>query len=440
MIDVLIVFAPKDHVLLTELEDHLKPLVLERLITIWHERKLVGGMDIVQETAKHWNTSSIILLLLSSNFMASDACYLKGLDAIAKSKEVQVVPILLKEVDWELSAFGKLIPLPKNCKAITSWHDKDAAYRDIAKGLREIIAELLAPAETNAPTPSTSVASNPNKEPAMPSNIANKLFDVFLSYNSKDRPEVKEIANQLKARGIKPWLDEWELRPGLSWQDALEKQIENIHAAAVFVGQEGIGPWQRMEMKAYLRKFVDRESPVVPVLLKDAPQKPSLPTFLQDATYVDFRKTGQDMSPIDRLIWGITGHNPANDDQDASVSHANKVMSPNVTTQTSGGGNAVGNQGERPLSAAEMRQFVDWLLACPIMQDRHSRDAVVQQLSDKISQGISRNPIDKVDVMNIARTCSYFSNGRQELVDAISWIEGDSIPVQRLREFVQRLQ
>ena len=47
-------------------------------------------------------------------------------------------------------------------------------------------------------------------------------FDVFLSHNSKDKPSVKALGTALKQRDLSVWLDEWELRPGLTWQDALE--------------------------------------------------------------------------------------------------------------------------------------------------------------------------------------------------------------------------
>jgi WD40 repeat protein len=67
-------------------------------------------------------------------------------------------------------------------------------------------------------------------------------FDVFLCHNSEDKPAVKEIGERLKEQGILPWLDEWELRPGLPWQRLLEEQIEQIKSAAVFIGQSGIGP------------------------------------------------------------------------------------------------------------------------------------------------------------------------------------------------------
>ena len=72
-----------------------------------------------------------------------------------------------------------------------------------------------------------------------------EIFDVFLCHNSDDKPAVREIAQQLVREGIKPWLDEREIRPGTSWQTALEQQIGFIKSAAVFVGDSGIGPLAR---------------------------------------------------------------------------------------------------------------------------------------------------------------------------------------------------
>ena len=133
-------------------------------------------------------------------------------------------------------------------------------------------------------------------------------FDVFLCYNSEDRARVKKIAENLKEHGILPWFDEWELRPGLPWQRALEIQIRKIKSAAVFVGKAGLGPWHHMETEAFIRQFVRRTCPVIPVLLIDAPQQPDLPVFLEGMEWVDFRQNEPD--PLERLVWGITGARP----------------------------------------------------------------------------------------------------------------------------------
>ena len=109
--------------------------------------------------------------------------------------------------------------------------------------------------------------------------------------------------------GIVPWLDEWELPPGRPWQPLLEQQMAHIKSAAVFVGSAGIGPWQEQEINGFLRQFVRRSSPVIPVLLENAPDTPALPLFLEAMTWVDFRLTDPD--PLERLVWGITGKRTA---------------------------------------------------------------------------------------------------------------------------------
>jgi TIR domain len=55
-----------------------------------------------------------------------------------------------------------------------------------------------------------------------------EVFDVFLCHNSEDKPAVREISQKLVREGIKPWLDEEQIRPGTSRQTALEQQIESI--------------------------------------------------------------------------------------------------------------------------------------------------------------------------------------------------------------------
>ena len=149
-------------------------------------------------------------------------------------------------------------------------------------------------------------------------------YDVFLCHNSKDKPEVEEIAHELIRQRIKPWLDKWELRPGLAWQSLLEEQIENIKSVAVFVGSSGLGPWQSTEMRAFLNEFVERGCPVIPVLLENSPQQPKLPIFLRGHTWVDFRT---DTEAMENLIWGITGKPPERKPKQQPVIQADDLSS-----------------------------------------------------------------------------------------------------------------
>ncbi len=123
---------------------------------------------------------------------------------------------------------------------------------------------------------------------------------------------MREIAVNLEERGLRVWLDEDELVPGRPWQEALEQVIETVRAraAAVLVGRDGLGPWEEKEMRACLSELVDRDLPVIPVLLPGAPQKPELPLFIRQNTWVDLRD-GVTGEGLDRLVWGIRGVKPS---------------------------------------------------------------------------------------------------------------------------------
>lgn len=131
-------------------------------------------------------------------------------------------------------------------------------------------------------------------------------FDVFLSHNSRDKPVVKEIAAQLRDRGLCVWLDQDELRPGFPWQERLEEGMRASRSVAVFVGADGLGAWQEPEMRAFLVRSKREELAVIPVLLPGCPDSPQLSLFLEALTWVDLRE-GVTNEGIVRLVWGITG-------------------------------------------------------------------------------------------------------------------------------------
>lgn len=140
-------------------------------------------------------------------------------------------------------------------------------------------------------------------------NKSTSKFDVFLCHNSADKEEVKKIGLWLRSQNIIPWLDEWELRPGFSWQQEIEKIMDDISCVAVFVGASGVGPWQSQETEFFIRKFVEKKCPVIPVILRSAEAQPKLPTFLHGMTWVDFRKKRPNQ--YHQLYFGITGIHPS---------------------------------------------------------------------------------------------------------------------------------
>jgi len=128
-------------------------------------------------------------------------------------------------------------------------------------------------------------------------------YDVFLSYHWPDRDAVRSIAQQLRNRGLRPWMDERQLRPGIAWQPELEEIIARVPAAAVVIGARR-GPWQTMEIHAFNQQYATRGCVIVPVMLPDA-NTADLSIFLQGLTWVNLAVPEPD--PIDQLVWGVTG-------------------------------------------------------------------------------------------------------------------------------------
>jgi GTPase SAR1 family protein len=128
-------------------------------------------------------------------------------------------------------------------------------------------------------------------------------YDVFISYHWRDKDAVRLITQQLKNRGLRPWMDERQLRPGSPWLPDLEDIIQRVPAAALIIGAKR-GPWQDKEIYAFIQQSVSRGCAIVPVLLPDA-DTADLPVFLQGLTWVNL--AAPEPNPIDQLVWGVTG-------------------------------------------------------------------------------------------------------------------------------------
>ena len=80
---------------------------------------------------------------------------------------------------------------------------------------------------------------------------------VFLSYNTKDGPVVKEIALRLRDEfGLGIWFDSWNMIPGEPLQEQIEIGLKNCEATVIFIGKAGFGKWQNEEMRMAVAKRV----------------------------------------------------------------------------------------------------------------------------------------------------------------------------------------
>lgn len=138
-------YSCKDEEFRIQLQNHLTNLRREGVITEWHFREISAGKEWEGEIDRNLNSADVILLLISSDFLASDYCYdVEMTRAMQRhnAEEACVIPIILRPVEWEKTPFRKLQALPKDGKPVTRWKDQDEAFLNIAKGIRKAIEDL----------------------------------------------------------------------------------------------------------------------------------------------------------------------------------------------------------------------------------------------------------------------------------------------------------
>src|SRR5947209_20002492 len=110
-------YAHADEYLRNELDKHLAPLQRQGFIEIWYDRQILPGMEWKSEIEKQLTSARIIVLLISSDFIASNFCYSNEMERALQrhaSGGASVVPVILRPADWQQAPFGKIPCLPRN--------------------------------------------------------------------------------------------------------------------------------------------------------------------------------------------------------------------------------------------------------------------------------------------------------------------------------------
>lgn len=176
--------APEYGQLLTQWEKHLLPLQQAGRITAWSEQHLLPGSERDEQIARHLEQADIIVLLLSTDFFADEEC--RKLMALAlqwsKSRQVRIIPLLLRPVGWRTTPVGHLTCLPNNGRPVTRWGNRDEAFQDCVNSIPTLFDPPAASQQTSAPHQSSFPA-----QPSQASDTQQKA-SLFL-------PDLEEIDN-----------------------------------------------------------------------------------------------------------------------------------------------------------------------------------------------------------------------------------------------------
>ncbi|NJL83696.1 MAG: hypothetical protein HC890_13470 [Chloroflexaceae bacterium] len=147
-------------------------------------------------------------------------------------------------------------------------------------------------------------------------------FDVYLAHNSVDRLQVRKIAEKLRQRGLKPWLEEEQIDPELAARSETyyscpaavdvgqpnplsesifglttitcsgitdpQQALPPVKSAAVFLGSVGLGKWQAAQLLSLTNQFIKQRIPVISVLLPGVSRISNHLSILRPFPRVDF--------------------------------------------------------------------------------------------------------------------------------------------------------
>jgi O-acetyl-ADP-ribose deacetylase (regulator of RNase III) len=139
---VFVSYAHEDEGMRKKLYDHLGGLRNGGYIKDWSDGQIVPGHEWEPEIMRRLDEADIILLLVTASFLGSEFIgkveLTKALERHRRGEAI-VIPVILKPADWQSTDLAGLKALPKDGKAVSTWPDHDAAYVDIAQGLRRSI-------------------------------------------------------------------------------------------------------------------------------------------------------------------------------------------------------------------------------------------------------------------------------------------------------------
>jgi small GTP-binding protein len=153
-------------------------------------------------------------------------------------------------------------------------------------------------------------------------------YDVFLSHSSKDKEVVREIAERLRADGLRVWFEDWKIKPRTTKAlraEKIEEGLEHSRVLVLCMSRHAIGSeWVQLEAGTFrFRDPLNKERRLIPLRLDESPIKGSLAPFL----YINWIQEGRGQEYV-RLLEACQAlaKSPAADAKAASEQVAERII------------------------------------------------------------------------------------------------------------------
>ena len=140
---IFVSYASEDRRFLNRLRLELKVLERQGLIQAWYDGKIIAGNRWHDKIVNNLEKAEIIIFLVSPDLLASD--YIDRIELQTALKrdergEAIVIPVIIRPTDGWKYKLGDLQALPEGAKAVTSWPNRDKAWKSVVRGLKRVLA------------------------------------------------------------------------------------------------------------------------------------------------------------------------------------------------------------------------------------------------------------------------------------------------------------
>jgi hypothetical protein len=144
---IFVSYAHEDRDLIRDMKTHLGSLQHEGLVEIWDDQRIAPGHEWKPAITAVVENADIVLLAVSADFLASE--FIRDNEMIPalaahQAGRCRVVPVILRACDWERQPLNDLQAIPEDGRPVDSWKNRDEVWKQIARGVRKVAADLSA--------------------------------------------------------------------------------------------------------------------------------------------------------------------------------------------------------------------------------------------------------------------------------------------------------
>lgn len=238
MIQGFIAYAHADEGLRKELDKHLASLKHRGVVELWNDRRIDAGEEWAHAIDANLRAAKVILLLVSSDFIASEYCYdVEMREALRRhgAEEAVVIPVILRSCDWQELPFGKLQAATRDGRPIVKYPSLDDGFLEVVRSVNTAAQRISTQAERPTAEASDSRIRKFDSPVRVEAAHRSSNMQVKKTFTDHDRDAFRFEAFEYIAKYFENSLTELEARnPQLKYQ--FRQRDANSFEAAIYEG------------------------------------------------------------------------------------------------------------------------------------------------------------------------------------------------------------